>query len=85
MILKIGFNMKLKGTLHRDSTGEFFFRNYKKDGDFIDYIILADEMEITINDQFVSPRKLDNDDMAIDYTDETLGYEEDTEEEDETY
>lgn len=65
--------MKLRGVLCRDADGEYFFRHYTKDGEFVDYNILADEIEMTINDSNITSKKLDNDVMILDYTEEILG------------
>lgn len=64
--------MKQRGTLIQ-SMGEVTFRVYHNTEDFTDYDIRACDMEIVIDDQFVTTKKDKDGNDYIDYTNAVLG------------
>lgn len=66
--------MKTKGTLIQDIDGRSYFRQYRQDGNFIDYEFVANDIEIMIDDPDVIMRQINEEEGIIDYTDEVLGW-----------
>lgn len=64
--------MKLSGILI-STDGTFSFRQYLKNGEFVDYNILHNDLEITINDPSATIREDKEGNKYIDYSDEILG------------
>jgi hypothetical protein len=65
--------MKLKGLLCQTPDGKSFVRQYTVDGEFTDYYILHDDLNIEIDDSSACIKQHSNGLTYIDYTDEVLG------------
>lgn len=65
--------MKISGELLNNHDGTFFFRVYSREGKFTDYDIVASDISITIDDDFVTLKKTVDGNHILDYTDKVLG------------
>ncbi len=65
----------VKGILIR-SEGEFLFRVYEPDGEFIDYEIRHNDLEITISNEELATFYTDGERYIIDHSPKVLGLEE---------
>lgn len=62
----------VKGTLITETDGEIVFRVYRN-FDFVDYKILASDVDIVILDDFVTLEVTGDEEGELDYSDEVLG------------
>jgi hypothetical protein len=65
--------MKISGELLNNHDGTFSFRVYSREGNFTDYDIVASDISIIIDDDFVTLTKTIDGKDILDYTDEVLG------------
>jgi hypothetical protein len=61
------------GTLHRDMAGNTFFRIYRDEGKFDDYMLRHDDLEVTISPGALASFYTIGDDRILDHSPEVLG------------